>query len=99
GGPRGPQVLPGTYTIRLTVGGKSLEKRVEVRLDPTVETAAADLQSQLDYGLKARDLQSAATDAQRALDSIKEQVQNIQKVVKDRMPDAPKELTKALEDH
>jgi photosystem II stability/assembly factor-like uncharacterized protein len=98
GGPRGPQVLPGTYTVRLTVGDKSLEKRVEVRLDPTVEAAPADLQTQLDYGLKARDLQSAATDALRTLDSIKEQVQSIQKVVKDRLPDAPKELATALED-
>src|SRR5581483_4696254 len=99
GGPRGPQVLPGTYTIRLTVGDKKLEKRVEVRLDPTVEVAPADLQVALDYGMKARDLQSSATDAQRALDSVKEQVQNIQKIIKDRMPDAPKDLTKALEDH
>ncbi|HEY9231631.1 MAG TPA: hypothetical protein VIS78_05775, partial [Blastocatellia bacterium] len=99
GGPRGPQVLPGSYTVRLTVGDKKLEKRVEVRLDPTVEMVAADLQTQLDYGLKARDLQSAASDALRALDSVKEQVQNIQKIVKDRMPDAPKDLTKALDDH
>jgi hypothetical protein len=99
GGPRGPQVLPGTYTVKLTVGDKSLEKRVEVRLDPTVEVAAADLQTALDYGLKARDLQSTATDALRTLDSIKEQLQGIQKIVKDRMPDAPKELATALEDH
>jgi hypothetical protein len=99
GGPRGPQVLPGTYTVRLMVGDKSLDKRVEVRLDPTVEMTAADLQTQLDYGLKTRDMQSTATDAQRALDSVKEQVQNIQKIIKDRMPDAPKALTTALDDH
>jgi len=99
GGPRGPQVLPGTYTVKLTVGDKSLEKRVDVRLDPAVEVAAADLQMQLDYGLKTRDLQSAATDALRALDSIKEQLQSIQKTVKDRLPDAPKELATSLEDH
>ncbi|MEN3331550.1 MAG: hypothetical protein V7641_915 [Blastocatellia bacterium] len=99
GGPRGPQVLPGSYTIKLTVGDKSLEKRVDVRLDPTVEVVAADLQTALDYGLKTRDLQSAATDALRTLDSIKEQLQGIQKIVKDRMPDAPKELATALEDH
>jgi len=69
-----------------------------VRLDPTVEVAAADLQMQLDYGLKTRDLQSAATEALRTLDSIKEQLQGIQKIVKDRMPDAPKELATTLED-
>ena len=98
GGPRGPQALPGFYTIRLSVGGKTLEKRVEVRLDPEVQVAAADLQTQLDFGLKTRDMQSAVTDAERALDSIKEQIQQIEKTIKDRLPDAPKELTTGLDE-
>jgi hypothetical protein len=81
------------------VGDKSIEKRVEVRLDPTVEVAAADLQTQLDYGLKTRDMQSTATDALRTLDSVKEQLHSIQKIVKDRMPDAPKDLAKTIDSH
>jgi hypothetical protein len=99
GGPRGPQVLPGLYTVRLTVGDKKVEKRVEVRMDPTVEVTAAELQTQFDQGLKVRDMQSAATDALRTLDSVKEQLQSIEKTVKDRMPDASKELAKTISDH
>ena len=39
GPPRGPQALPGSYVVRLTLGEKKLEERVEVRLDPTREHA------------------------------------------------------------
>jgi hypothetical protein len=49
--------------------------------------------------LKLRDMQSAGNDSLRALDSIKQQIEQIEKTVKDRMTDAPQELTKALGDH
>jgi len=99
GGPRGPQVLPGTYTVKLIVGAKTQEKRVEVRLDPTVTVPAADLQAQYDHAVNLRDMQSAMTDAIRSLDSVKTQLEQIEKTVKDRMPDAPADLTKAIEDY
>ena len=47
-GARGPQVLPGTYTVRMTAGAVTAEQRVEVRLDPDLKVAAADLQAQWD---------------------------------------------------
>jgi hypothetical protein len=99
GGPRGPQVLPGTYTVKLTVGNNTAEKPVQVRLDPTVSVAAEELQPLHDLSLKLRDMQSAGNDALRALDSIKQQLEQIEKTVKDRMSDVPAELTKALADY
>ena len=36
GPPRGPHVLPGSYRVKLTIGDKTFEQPVEVRLDPTV---------------------------------------------------------------
>lgn len=36
-GPDGPWVLPGTYTVRLTVGDKRLEQPVQVLEDPRIE--------------------------------------------------------------
>src|SRR5688500_12281137 len=47
GAPRGPQVLPGTYTVKLTVGDKVLEERVEVKLDSGIKTSVAELQQTL----------------------------------------------------
>src|SRR5262249_41040609 len=96
GGPSGPRVLQGTYTIRLALGDKTVEKKVEVRLDPTISVSNADLQEQYNDAIKLRDMQSTLTDGARLLDSVKEQLQNIEKTVKDRLPDAPKELTEAI---
>ena len=41
--PQGPLVLPGTYTVRLTVGGKSESEPLVVKMDPRVHASAADL--------------------------------------------------------
>jgi photosystem II stability/assembly factor-like uncharacterized protein len=96
GGPRGPQVLPGTYTARLTVGAKSVETKIEVRLDPNVQTPMADLQQLHDMSLRLRDMQSATNNALRALDSLKAQAEFIERTEKDRLTEVPKELTDKL---
>jgi RNase H-fold protein (predicted Holliday junction resolvase) len=96
GGPRGPQVLPGTYTVRLQVGDKTQDKRVEVRLDPTISVPAADLQLEHDMTLKLRDMQSTTNTALRTLDSLKTQLEFVEKTVKDRLTDVPKELSDKL---
>jgi hypothetical protein len=41
--PRGIWVMPGTYQVRLTVGGRALRQAVLVKMDPRVKTSAADL--------------------------------------------------------
>ena len=41
--PRGPVVLPGRYTARLTVGARSYEQAFDVVMDPRVRTSAAAL--------------------------------------------------------
>ncbi len=46
--PRGPLVLPGRYTIRLTVDGRSQTQPITVKMDPRVKTSPADLAAQLD---------------------------------------------------
>ena len=53
GDARGPQVLPGTYQVRLTVSGKAYTQPVVVSLDPRSTATPADLASQLELGLKA----------------------------------------------
>jgi photosystem II stability/assembly factor-like uncharacterized protein len=41
-----PWVLPGTYTVRMTIGSKTLEQPLEIKMDPRVKTALNDLQRQ-----------------------------------------------------
>jgi hypothetical protein len=45
--PRGPWVLPGSYTVRLTVSGQAYTQPLTVRMDPRVRTPAAGLALQL----------------------------------------------------
>jgi hypothetical protein len=43
--PEGPLVLPGTYTVRLTVDGHSESAPLVVKMDPRVQASAADLET------------------------------------------------------
>lgn len=96
GGPRGPAVIPGTYTVKLIIGDKSQEKKVRVSVDPTVQVTAADLQTQFDFSMKLREMISTTNTALRSLDGIKEQLQQIDKTIKEKMPDAPPNVLKDL---
>lgn len=41
-----PWVLPGMYSVRITVGSKVIEQPLEIKMDPRVKTAMSDLQRQ-----------------------------------------------------
>jgi len=45
--PQGPLVVPGTYTVEFTAGGKTLQQPLVVKLDPRVRATQADLEAQL----------------------------------------------------
>jgi photosystem II stability/assembly factor-like uncharacterized protein len=96
GPPRGPQVVPGTYTARLVLGDKTYERPIVVRLDPTVSAPAADLQATFEMALRLRDMQSETNRALRTLDSLKTQIEFVERTLKERQTDAPKELTDRL---
>jgi photosystem II stability/assembly factor-like uncharacterized protein len=53
--PLGPAVLPGTYTVRLSVNGRRYEQPLTVRMDPRVRITAAGLRLQHDIGVRMND--------------------------------------------
>jgi photosystem II stability/assembly factor-like uncharacterized protein len=99
GAPRGPLVMPGVYTAKLTLGEKTIEERVEVRLDPTINVPEGDLQTTHDLQVKLRDMQSNMNTALRFLDSVKEQLKQTQTTMKTLHKEPDKDMTKALEDY
>lgn len=60
--PQGPWVPPGTYTVRLTALGKTLERQLLVRMDPRVKASAEDLQLQFELSMQLYRRLSDATD-------------------------------------
>jgi photosystem II stability/assembly factor-like uncharacterized protein len=69
--PQGVWVMPGTYQVRLTVGGRAYRQAVAVKMDPRIHTLPADLALQfkrskaLDDGL--RQAAAAAADVRTRL--------------------------------
>jgi hypothetical protein len=59
--PLGPQIVPGTYEIALTVGGKTYRQPLVVKMDPRFTVSRADLAAQLALEQKiARGMSSSA---------------------------------------
>ncbi len=70
GGPGGPLVVPGAYQVRVTSGGTSATRPLDVRIDPRVTAAGvtpADLREQTDLLLKVRD---AISESRRLQDRL-----------------------------
>ncbi len=61
--PRGPLVLPGRYTVKLTAGGKSDSKPLTVVMDPRVKTPASGLEQQHSLSLRLTALMQQDYDA------------------------------------
>src|SRR5262249_22805340 len=65
--PEGPQALPGSYQMRLTVDGKSYTRLFKLTMDPRVKTPPQDLEKQFALELK---LVQAVQQATTAVDEI-----------------------------
>jgi photosystem II stability/assembly factor-like uncharacterized protein len=72
--PQGPLVLPGVYTVRLTVGDRSQTQPLTVKLDPRVHTSPGDLESLHAAELAAWKALDEDSNAQMAAHSVAEQL-------------------------
>ncbi|MGH9569187.1 MAG: glycosyl hydrolase, partial [Candidatus Angelobacter sp.] len=68
-GPQGPIVRPGKYTVKLTVGKRSLTQPLEVEMDPRVKDVKTEnLQKQFELAMQIRD---ANNDLHRAVNQLR----------------------------
>jgi photosystem II stability/assembly factor-like uncharacterized protein len=104
GRPRGPLVMPGTYTARIDAHGTSRTVEIPVRADPRIQISAADRQARQDAMMTLNALGKPLHDAGEALDRVVAQVESAKKLLKDaeNAPDALKaeadSLSQALDD-
>jgi photosystem II stability/assembly factor-like uncharacterized protein len=65
--PRGPWAMPGPYTVRLTVGGKTLDQKLIVKMDPRVNPREG-LNQQFALSMQCYD---GVRQAQEAVDEVR----------------------------
>ena len=73
---RGPEVAPGQYKVKLSVGSQSFTQPFEIKKDPRVATTLADYQKQVTLLLEARDKLSAADDAIHRIVAVQQQLES-----------------------
>jgi DNA-binding FrmR family transcriptional regulator len=74
GRPSGALVVPGTYQIKLTAGGKTLTAKAEVTKDPRVSASQGDLEKQFDLAMKIHDRIGAGDEAVNQIRSVRGQL-------------------------
>lgn len=72
--PQGPLVLPGTYTVRLTVDGHSQSQSLVVKMDPRVKASSADLEALYNTTEKLAASLTTLSKADLAAHSLSEQL-------------------------
>ncbi|HET9839783.1 MAG TPA: hypothetical protein VFR84_16270 [Candidatus Angelobacter sp.] len=77
----GPNALPGTYKIAVTVHGKTETQTVEVQTDPRFKLDNNAMQAQLKLGLELRDEVSAMNEALNRLNRLHKQIGSLQEIL------------------
>ena len=93
GGTVGPQVLPGTYTVKLTVGDQSVTAPFELKQDPRSSASAADLKAQFDFVMSVHDKLSQVNEQITKVRDVRKQLTDIKKRAGDN-----KDVVKAAND-
>ena len=70
----GPRVAPGSYTVKLTAGSKTLTAPLKVVADPRGDLAQTDLEAQAAFAVRVRDDISQLTDLVNQLRAVQEQL-------------------------
>ncbi|MEP7344049.1 MAG: hypothetical protein ABI877_02220, partial [Gemmatimonadaceae bacterium] len=95
--PRGPWVLPGTYTVTLEARGQKLTQTVDVRSDPRVTVTREALVARHTTEMQLQDLLRTFVSASKLWDGMTKERKRIEDAVKDR-PAARDSLASALKD-
>ena len=95
--PLGPNALPGTYTVHLTVDGKTSTAPLTVKMDPRVKTPPAGLEKKLQAEMQLASMMSETAEAQIQAGSIRTQLDKLSPEAKAQTKDAVDSAEKKLE--
>ena len=74
GSTEGPEALPGTYRVRLTVLGKAYTAPLEIKADPRLKASQDDLAKQFDLLIKIRDKVTETDEAIIQIRDVRDQI-------------------------
>ena len=74
--PQGPWVLPGTYTVKLTVAGRSYTQPLTVKMDPRVRTRPEGLAQQFELSMETYEGMGRTHQALEQLRQLRKEVQD-----------------------
>jgi photosystem II stability/assembly factor-like uncharacterized protein len=72
-----PAVLPGDYTVKLTVDGKSYTQPLTVKMDPRNRTPLLALQKQFETGMQISRRQTEVNDGQHEVGEVRAQIRKL----------------------
>ncbi len=78
-----PWVMPGSYTIKLTVNGETFTQPLTIKMDPRVKMPVADLQKQHDLSLLCYQGQIKISEILRQIAQVKSKLSESMKDAKD----------------
>jgi photosystem II stability/assembly factor-like uncharacterized protein len=85
----GPLIVPGKYTVKLTIDGQSFTQPIEILKDPKIAASQADLDLSVKLQLRLRDDITAAADMVNAIEVMRKQLEDVSKAYRnDRTKDA-----------
>lgn len=98
--PKGPKVVPGIYTVRLTVDGKPQTQGLKVAMDPRSAASPEILEQQLQLGqqifaetLEARRVLAEMASLQEQLGDLQQKVGDKDSAIKSALVDAQTEIS------
>jgi photosystem II stability/assembly factor-like uncharacterized protein len=94
--PLGPAALPGNYTVRLTVDGKTYTAPLTLKMDPRVKPAAGALEKKFQAETRLALLVSQTSEAVLRATSVRDQIQKLEKQANPAIKDALQTFQKKL---
>jgi hypothetical protein len=79
GRPEGPLAPPGTYQLKLTASGKTLEAKVVLQKDPRTDTSQLDFDKQFELAMRIRDRVTSGHEAVNHIRSVRSQLDALKK--------------------
>ncbi len=95
--PLGPTVLPGSYTVRLTVDGKTSTAPLTIKMDPRVKISRGGLEKKFQAERKLASLMTDTAEALLQAGSIREQIEKMSPESASHAKDAIADFQKKLD--